>query len=130
MTHDTRSHSLKAQSEYVPARRGRRSAQRGADTIHLHLERLEERIVLSGFGPEDGSYIVENREGSYTSIQIQPSDQKIVAAGNFPVRGWLSPVTTPSAIWTRATVAAGYRLRPLGMLPGPVSFSSQMAKRS
>ena len=82
MTRDTRSHSLKAHSEYVPSRRGRSSDKRGAATIQLQLERLEERLVLSGFGPEDGSYILENREGGwYSDVRIQPSDQAIVAAG-------------------------------------------------
>ncbi len=46
-----------------------------------HLEPLEERLALSGFGPADGAYIVEPWIGSYSDVQIQPGDQKIVAAG-------------------------------------------------
>lgn len=45
------------------------------------LERLEDRQVLSGFGPEDGAYIVESWTGHYDDVEIQPADQKIVAAG-------------------------------------------------
>ena len=82
MTRATRSQCLEANLEYVPSRRGRSSARRGADRIHLQLERLEARLVLSGFGPEDGSYIVENREGGwYSDVRIQPSNQAIVAVG-------------------------------------------------
>src|SRR5437868_4244728 len=47
----------------------------------LVLERLEERLALAGFGPEDGAYFVEASSGSYESVAIQPADQKIVAAG-------------------------------------------------
>ena len=46
------------------------------------MERLEERQLLSGFGPEDGAYVVESWIGSYFNVQIQQSDQKIVVAGN------------------------------------------------
>ena len=45
------------------------------------LEPLEGRHLLSGFGPADGAYIVEPWIGTYSDVQIQPVDQKIVAAG-------------------------------------------------
>jgi|GEM_PF-1806104 len=51
----------------------------------LLLERLEDRIVFSGFGPLDGAYIVEPWLGSYEGVQIQPSDQAIVAAGTMKI---------------------------------------------
>ena len=50
----------------------------------LFLERLEDRLVLSGFGPEDGAYIVEPWLGHYWGVEIQPGDQRIVAAGLGP----------------------------------------------
>ena len=46
-----------------------------------HVERLEERQLLSGFGPADGAYMVEAWNGIYTDVKLQPGDQKIVAAG-------------------------------------------------
>ena len=48
----------------------------------LFLERLEDRLALSGFGPEDGAYVVEPWHGNYRDVQVQASDQKIVTAGN------------------------------------------------
>ena len=48
----------------------------------LLLERLEDRLALSGFGPEDGAYIVEPQAGGYFDVQIQPVDQKIVVAAS------------------------------------------------
>src|SRR4051794_36754894 len=53
----------------------------GRATAKPRLEPLEERIALSGFGPADGAYIVESWIASYSAVQIQPGDQKIVAAG-------------------------------------------------
>lgn len=82
MTRDVHSHSSKTQLKKMTSRRGRRSAGRKAAQIHLRLERLEERMVFAGFGPADGAYIVENREGAwYGGVRIQPSNQAIVAAG-------------------------------------------------
>lgn len=46
----------------------------------LSLERFENRINMSGFGPEDGAMIVEPWTGSYDEVRIQSSGQ-IVAAG-------------------------------------------------
>ena len=46
------------------------------------LEKLEDRLLLSGFGPEDGAYIVEPWLGVYQDVKIQPGDQKIVATGS------------------------------------------------
>jgi uncharacterized delta-60 repeat protein len=46
------------------------------------MEPLEVRLALSGFGPADGAYIVEPWIGDYEDVQIQPGDQKIVAAGS------------------------------------------------
>ena len=51
-------------------------------TSPLRLEPLEDRLMLSGFGPGDGAYVVESWAGSYSNVQIQQSDQKIVVAGN------------------------------------------------
>lgn len=50
--------------------------------ICCHVERLEERLALAGFGPEDGSYLIEPEIGGYAAVQVRPSDQKIVAGGN------------------------------------------------
>ena len=46
-----------------------------------HVEPLEARQLLSGFGPADGAYVVAPWIGSYKDVQVQPGDQKIVAAG-------------------------------------------------
>jgi uncharacterized delta-60 repeat protein len=51
-------------------------------TAKPHLERLEDRLALAAFGPEDGAYFLEPWYGHYSDVQIQPNDQKIVAAGN------------------------------------------------
>lgn len=51
-------------------------------TARPRPEPLEERIALSGFGPEDGAYIVAPWIGGYSDVQIQKGDQKIVAAGS------------------------------------------------
>ena len=64
-------------------RRISHSSRSRRSTTRPQLERLEDRLALSGFGPEDGSYIVEPWSGSYTDIKIQATDQKIVAAGTF-----------------------------------------------
>ena len=65
------------------SRRGdNRRASRRRPTPKLRMELLEDRLALSGFGPEDGAYLVEPWIGGYRSVQIQPDDQKIVAAGN------------------------------------------------
>jgi len=61
-------------------RRGPRTKNHFA-TLRPRLERLENRLALSGFGPEDGAYILESRGGSYESVQIVAGDQ-IVAAGS------------------------------------------------
>lgn len=72
------------------SRKTRRPVSPKLRTVTLHLERLEERLVLSGFGPEDGAYIVEPWSGGYSDVQIQPANQKIVAAGGITV----NPTTT------------------------------------
>jgi uncharacterized delta-60 repeat protein len=51
-------------------------------TVKPRLEPLDERQLLSGFGPADGAYIVEPWGGSYEPVQIQPGDQKIVVTGD------------------------------------------------
>jgi uncharacterized delta-60 repeat protein len=51
-------------------------------SIKLQIDHLEDRLVPSGFGPADGAYISEPWIGAYNDLQIQPTDQKIVAAGN------------------------------------------------
>jgi uncharacterized delta-60 repeat protein len=50
-------------------------------TTRPRLERLEDRLALSGFGPEDGAYILESRGGSYESVKIAGGDQIIAAGG-------------------------------------------------
>jgi uncharacterized delta-60 repeat protein len=60
--------------------RGTRSS--GSSKIACRVEPLEPRLALASFGPEDGSYIIEPFGGYYNEVAIQPSDQKIVAAGN------------------------------------------------
>lgn len=50
----------------------------------LYLESLEDRLALSGFGPEDGSYIIEPRIGIYNDVAIQPTDQAIMVVGGLP----------------------------------------------
>lgn len=63
--------------------RNRVSPKRG--TAKPRLERLEERQLLSGFGPADGAYVEESWYSGfkgYLDVQIQPVDQKIVAAGS------------------------------------------------
>ena len=65
----------------------RNSSRSRRSTTKPQLERLEDRLALSGFGPEDGSYIVEPWSGSYNDIKIQSTDQNIVAAGTFPGPG-------------------------------------------
>ena len=68
-----------------PRRTGRRPAARKRATVRRRMEQLEDRLALSGFGLEDGAYIVESWAGSYQDVQIQPGDQKIVAAGSMHV---------------------------------------------
>src|SRR5437762_1351679 len=64
-----------------PRRTSRRLAARKPATARLRMEGLEERQLLSGFGSADGAYIVESWSGGYADVKIQPTDQKIVAAG-------------------------------------------------
>lgn len=64
-----------------PSRGISRPKSRRPTTIRLCTERLEYRLNLAGFGPEDGSYIVEPWNGKYVDVDIQPGDQKIVATG-------------------------------------------------
>ena len=61
---------------------GDRPASRSPATSKLGMETLEDRLALSGLGPEDGAYIVEPWLGGYFDVEIQPGDQKIVAAGS------------------------------------------------
>jgi uncharacterized delta-60 repeat protein len=70
------------------ARTGRFKSSRGPGRLassrptarELRIERLEVRLAFSGFGLEDGAYIVEDRPLSrYWDVQIQPHDQAIVA---------------------------------------------------
>ncbi len=65
-----------------PRRKSRRPPSHKPATAKPRLEPLEERQLLSGFGPADGAYIVEAWNGAYNDVQIQPGDQKIVAAGD------------------------------------------------
>jgi len=50
-------------------------------TVKPRLERLEDRLALSSFGPEDGSYVEESWFGYYGSVEIQASTGNIVVAG-------------------------------------------------
>lgn len=45
------------------------------------LERLEDRLALAGFGPADGSYILESLPFSYESVSVLSGD-RIVAASS------------------------------------------------
>jgi uncharacterized delta-60 repeat protein len=69
----------RGQTSYQASRR--RPTRPTINTVKPRLERLEDRLALSGFGPEDGAYIVESWAGTYSSVTIRPSDQAIVAAG-------------------------------------------------
>ena len=72
----------KTQLEVKRRRSSRKSTLTMPKMARVHLERLEDRFALSGFGPADGAYIVEDRQGGwYSDVKIQPSDQAIVAAG-------------------------------------------------
>jgi len=67
------------------SRQTRRTVSPRQRTAKPRMEPLEERQLLSGFGPADGAYIVESwysGYGGYQDVQIQPADQKIVAAGS------------------------------------------------
>lgn len=64
---------------------GRPQPSRPPRSTELRIERLEDRLALSGFGTGDGAYIVEPWNGQYNSVAIQPTDQKIVAAGNMQI---------------------------------------------
>ena len=64
-----------------PQRTALRPAPRHRAKANLRLERLEDRLALSGFGPEDGAFIVEPWTGGYHDVAIEPGSQKIVAAG-------------------------------------------------
>jgi uncharacterized delta-60 repeat protein len=66
-------------------RQARSTVSTRRTTAKLRLELLEERQLLSGFGAADGASIVESwysGPGGYQDVQIQPVDQKIVAAGS------------------------------------------------
>ena len=89
------------------SRQTRRTVSPKRRTAKPRLELLDERQLLSGFGPADGAYISEPWGGSYDTVQIQPFDQKIVAAGDegeeVPVHTSQSPATTLSATRTTPT---------------------------
>src|SRR5262249_42310955 len=52
-------------------------------TVMPRLELLDARQLLSGFGPEDGAYIVQDRAGGdYRDVQIHPGSQAIVGVGD------------------------------------------------
>ena len=59
----------------------RRQTSQFTPTVAI-VEVLEQRQLLSGFAATDGASVVATWIGSYTAVQIQPGDQKIVAAGN------------------------------------------------
>jgi uncharacterized delta-60 repeat protein len=64
------------------SRQTRRPASSRRRTARPRLEPLDGRLLLSGFGPADGAYIVEDRAGGdYRDVQIQPTTQAIVAVG-------------------------------------------------
>src|SRR5262245_51013066 len=52
--------------------------------IRLSVERLEDRLALSGFGPEDGAHVVAPWEldSGDVAVAIRPDDQAIVLVGN------------------------------------------------
>ncbi len=63
------------------SRQIRRPFSKNLRTVKLRIEHLEDRITPSAFGPADGAYFVESWIGRYNDVKIQPTDQKIVAAG-------------------------------------------------
>jgi hypothetical protein len=63
----------------------------------LRLERLEDRIALSGFGAGNGAYIVESWNGQYGAVKIQPTDQKILVAGGMLSTGGVAIARYDSA---------------------------------
>lgn len=63
------------------SRQSRRPVSTNQRTVKLQIDHLEDRLTPSAFGPTDGAYIVESWNGSYNEVKIQPTDQKIVAAG-------------------------------------------------
>ncbi len=75
---------------HLKSNQSRRARRRLAALRHTpaepRLEKLEDRLLLSGFGTGDGAYIVEPWPGNYHAVQIQPTDSKIVAAGS----GWVT----------------------------------------
>ncbi len=62
------------------SRKTRRSASQERKTTKLSLERFEDRLNMSGFGPEDGAMIIEPWTGLYDEVRIDSSG-KILAAG-------------------------------------------------
>jgi hypothetical protein len=63
------------------SRKTRRPASPKLRMASPRLVRLDDRLLLSGFGPQVGADIVEPWMGGYSAVQIQPTDQKILAAG-------------------------------------------------
>ena len=64
------------------SRKSRRAVSPKLRTAKPRMVQLEDRLTPAGFSFEDGAYIiVESLGGSYKDVKIQPTDQKIVAAG-------------------------------------------------
>ena len=57
-------------------------------TTRLSLERFEDRINMSGFGPEDGAMIVEPWAGKYDEVRIQPWARSLPLAPIQPPKPW------------------------------------------
>lgn len=57
-------------SEQTLRKTRKRLARQANPCCALVVERLEDRLALSGFGPEDGAYIVEPRAGAYTMCRF------------------------------------------------------------
>ncbi len=59
----------------------RQETKRSRAAAKPSLERLEDRLALAGFGPADGSYILESLPFSYESVSVLSGD-RIVAASS------------------------------------------------
>src|SRR5262245_58931647 len=69
-----------------------RPASQRRSAVRLAMERLEDRLVLSGFGPEDGAYVIDPHVGVFNDVRIQPTDQAIMTAGRMVLGSSLAEV--------------------------------------
>lgn len=83
------------------------------------IERLEDRLALAGFGPEDGAYIVESWEGSYGAVEVRQSDQTVVAAG-----GLSSSATAVARYDVAGSIDLTFGNNGVGTVPVPITCNS------